>query len=388
MKTSSGTRPALIFIPDISGFTHFVNTTEVDHAKHTIEELLEVLIDANEIGFELSEIEGDALLLYRFGKAPAAAELLGQVQRMYVRFHAHLKKYETHRICSCGACMQASGLMLKFVAHYGEVAENKVKKRSGLFGREVIVAHRLLKNEVGGDEYALFTKGLVESCETWRRLPEMAWSAVRHAEEDYDFGRAHYCFLSLEPLREQVPEPQVKDYGLPEGIREILHLEELLEAPIDVVFNVLSDLSFRHKWMVGLKDSDRLSHAITQTGSTHRCIINANKRDPVFVSHSFELDSDKVTFVESDHREGLSMVYSLQRESHELTKVELHILMKSHWLKLLVINLFLRKKLHRMNKENLANLNTYCKKLIDQEREHPRRIMLPEAVRKERFEKN
>jgi hypothetical protein len=90
MESSSGARPALIFIPDISGFTHFVNTTEVDHAQHIIEELLEVLIDANEIDLELSEIEGDALLLYRFGKAPTAAELLGQVQRMYVRFHAHL----------------------------------------------------------------------------------------------------------------------------------------------------------------------------------------------------------------------------------------------------------------------------------------------------------
>lgn len=388
MEKSSGAQPALIFIPDISGFTRFVNTTDVDHAQHIIEELLEVLIDANEIGLKLSEIEGDALLLYRFGKAPTAAELLGQVQRMYVRFHAHLKKYETHRICSCGACIQASDLRLKFVAHYGEVAENKVKNRPGLFGREVIVAHRLLKNKVEWDEYALFTKALVEACETWRRLPEMAWLEVQHAEEAYDFGQAHYCSLSLEPLREQVPEPQVKDYGLSEATREILRVEDVVEAPIDIVFNVLSDLSFRHEWMVGLKGSDRLSHAIAQTGSTHRCIINGNERDPFFVSHNFEIDPDKVTFVESDHREGLSMVYFLQRLGRELTRVELHILIKPHWLKLLVINLFVKKKLYRINKENIANLNTYCKKLVDQEKEHPRRIVLPKAVRQERLEKN
>lgn len=385
MEPLSGARPALIFIPDISGFTHFVNTTEVDHAQHIIEELLEVLIDANEIDLKLSGIEGDALLLYRFGKAPTAAELLGQIQRMYVRFHAHLKKYETHRICSCGACMRASNLTLKFVAHYGEVAENKVKNRPGLFGREVIVAHRLLKNEVELDEYALITQGLVEASETWARLPEMAWSKVQHTEEDYDFGRAHYCFLSLEPLREQVPEPQVKDYGLPEATREILHLEEVVEAPIDMVFDVLSDLSFRHEWMVGLKGSDRLSHAINQVGATHRCIINESERDPFFVSHSFELDPDKVTFVESDQREGLSMVYVLQRVSLELTRLELHILMKPHWLKLLVIDLFFKKKLYRINKESIANFSAYCKKLIDQERKHPRQIVLPKKVKQERL---
>ena len=84
----------LLFIPDISGFTKFVNTTEIHHAKHIIEELLEVLIDANEIGLELSEIEGDALLFYRKGKAPNMAELLAQVQKMYVNFHAHLKNGE------------------------------------------------------------------------------------------------------------------------------------------------------------------------------------------------------------------------------------------------------------------------------------------------------
>ena len=62
--------------------------------------------------------------------------------------HGHLKKYETHRICSCGACCEANNLSLKFVAHYGEVAHKQVKDRSKLFGKDVIVAHRLLKNKV------------------------------------------------------------------------------------------------------------------------------------------------------------------------------------------------------------------------------------------------
>ena len=35
-----------IFIPDITGFTSFVNQTEIEHSQHIISELLEVIIDS------------------------------------------------------------------------------------------------------------------------------------------------------------------------------------------------------------------------------------------------------------------------------------------------------------------------------------------------------
>ena len=46
------TNRGLIFIPDISGFTRFVNEVEIDHSRHIIQELLEVIINSN------SNIEG------------------------------------------------------------------------------------------------------------------------------------------------------------------------------------------------------------------------------------------------------------------------------------------------------------------------------------------
>ena len=58
------------FIPDISGFTRFVNETEIDHSRLIIQELLEILINSNQIGLEVSEIEGDAILFYKFGESP------------------------------------------------------------------------------------------------------------------------------------------------------------------------------------------------------------------------------------------------------------------------------------------------------------------------------
>lgn len=54
---------SLLFIPDISGFTKFVTAVEIDHSQHIIAELLEIIIDSNELGLTISEIEGDAVRL-------------------------------------------------------------------------------------------------------------------------------------------------------------------------------------------------------------------------------------------------------------------------------------------------------------------------------------
>ena len=54
---------SLLFVPDITGFTKFVNNTEIDHSQHIISELLENIIDSNQLDLEVSEIEGDAVFL-------------------------------------------------------------------------------------------------------------------------------------------------------------------------------------------------------------------------------------------------------------------------------------------------------------------------------------
>ncbi len=80
----------LLFIPDISGFTRFVSQTEIEHSRLIIQELLETLINANQMGLEVSEVEGDAILFYKFGESPNLEELYKQVEKMFCEFHRHL----------------------------------------------------------------------------------------------------------------------------------------------------------------------------------------------------------------------------------------------------------------------------------------------------------
>ncbi len=372
--------PALIFIPDISGYTKFVNSTEILHAKHILEELLEVLMNANEIDMELSEIEGDALLFFRKGKAPTVDEMMNQVKKMYIKFHEYLKQLETHRICSCGACSTANNLTIKFVAHYGEVAENHVKDRFVLFGKEVIVAHRLLKNEVPSNSYGLFSNNLIAACETWEKLPEVACSEVVNMEEEYDFGKANYSYIELESLKEKIGEPKIEDYNIKGATKKIFQIEQIVEAPIDLTFNVLSDYSIRHEYSDGLIDSDMLNHKITQNGSTHRCVIKRDESDPTFVAHDYSFNKNKITFVETSHKLGFTSIYSLTAISKNKTRVEVMALTKPNFFKDLILKLFLKKKITRSATLTMSNLNEMCKNLVANNLQHTSQIILPEEV--------
>ena len=76
----------LLFIPDISGFSRFVSQTEIEHSRLIIQELLEILLNANQMGLEVSEVEGDAILFYRFGASPNLEEVSNRLQECSVRF--------------------------------------------------------------------------------------------------------------------------------------------------------------------------------------------------------------------------------------------------------------------------------------------------------------
>ena len=61
---------ATILIPDISGFTEFMTTTELSHGAHAVSILIDAIVNAVGEEYEISEIEGDAVLLIKKGPAP------------------------------------------------------------------------------------------------------------------------------------------------------------------------------------------------------------------------------------------------------------------------------------------------------------------------------
>lgn len=362
-SNNSRTQPMLLFLPDISGFSKFVNNTEIDHSQHIIEELLEILIDANEINLEVSEIEGDAILFYKTGAPGNFDKLLAQVESMYLKFHTHLKMYEHTRICQCGACSTANDLKLKFIITYGEVGFNKIKDHYKLFGKEVIIAHRLLKNKVSHDEYVLITKEAMDGHDADVDLS--GWGKFEKVTEEYDIGTIKYHYNLLDSISQNIPSPKIESYGLNESKKLVLESSLEIESPIDLVFNVLSDYSIRHLWSVGIKGSDQLNGKISKNGSTHRCLINDNASDPFFVAHNFNATKDYIVFTETDYDKKVSVVFTLKKLSTNTTLLKTHTFLDVGILKLTLFSLLLKKKFMKNAKESYANLDRYCKILTE-----------------------
>jgi Protein of unknown function (DUF2652) len=87
MANENELKPSLLFIPDISGFTSFINEVEVDHSTRLITGLIETIIESNILDLKVSEIEGDAVLFYRFGDEPSFEELVKQAKHMFIELH-------------------------------------------------------------------------------------------------------------------------------------------------------------------------------------------------------------------------------------------------------------------------------------------------------------
>src|SRR5215207_7527958 len=161
------TRRALLLIADIGGYTEYMefHRTLLGHAEAATTRMLEKVVDAAR-DFDLVEIEGDAAFLSRdadtLDDGARLAAITQAVVAMHRAFHVERRLVELN-LCPCDSCTQTSDLKLKFVAHVGEVAIQRIKRRRKLVGMDVIFVHRLLKNPVQVPEYVLLSEDLYRS---------------------------------------------------------------------------------------------------------------------------------------------------------------------------------------------------------------------------------
>jgi hypothetical protein len=120
---------SLLFNPDISGFTDFVNQTEISHNRHFISKLLEIIIDSDNLNMQI--VEGDAVFFFK-EKAPSVSALIKQCQNSFLNFHNHLNRDDTKSFCRCEACETVADLSLKFIIHQGRVEKINIKNHHKL----------------------------------------------------------------------------------------------------------------------------------------------------------------------------------------------------------------------------------------------------------------
>ncbi len=287
---------ATILIPDISGFTEFMTKTELSHSSHAISMLIDAIVNAVGEDYEVSEIEGDAVLLVKKGAPPTKKDILDICIKIFNAFHYQRKWMMQHTLCPCKACMDLVNLTLKFVVHYGPLAEIKVGRFVKYSGLEMIVAHRLLKNRIENHEYLLVTEKMMQRVGDEPDTFGIEWEI---SSENFDsIGSVAYYFALLNEARKHTPEP-------PEPPRyktdDTPYLEETIAGNFKDVYTEIMNIPDRDKWVPGLLKVEQEIPDVF-VGNMHHCTFETY-RTKVTPLH-MEVSADSIVYAEKWEIEG------------------------------------------------------------------------------------
>ncbi|HYT81133.1 MAG TPA: DUF2652 domain-containing protein [Actinomycetota bacterium] len=109
-----------LMIADISGYSAYLATTELEHSPEVLGELLELIVQHLQPPLHLSKLEGDAVFVHAPEDTFFRGEtLLELIENTYAAFRDRIRAIERN-MCDCEACRKSPALDLKFVVHHGE----------------------------------------------------------------------------------------------------------------------------------------------------------------------------------------------------------------------------------------------------------------------------
>ena len=304
----------------------------------------------------VSEFEGDAVLFYRNGAPPSLEQLVQQARKMYLDFHTRLKKFEYARICQCGACAGVGGITLKMVAHFGSAGTMQMKDHVKFIGKDIIIAHRLLKNSVAVPEYLLVTQpalsGLADG--------DGELVAFANGADAYDnLGTIEYRFKSLDSYRDEIKvEPPV-----PAGIknpRKMTQLSRQINAPVERVYQRLIDLPGRMHWIDGATKVEMSDDQPNHIGKTHRCV--RGDEGIALTTTEVKVTDTTMELWETDLKQTSACRYVLTRAPGGKTDLAVELYVRDNPIVRLIFRALMEKKLKVFFEKSIANLGELCEK--------------------------
>ncbi len=267
--------PACFVIADISGYSSYLAGVELDHAQDIIADLVTTVLDALKPKFRLAKLEGDAIFVFAVGARHDGSALQDALEGAYFAFRRRLRNVRQSTTCECEACRQMEQLGLKFVCHHGEFIAQKVAGHRELAGSDVVVVHRLLKNEAAerlqGRAYALFTEAWVTATDM---LPA-AQGLLSH-RESLEVGGEIDCWLSdLEAAWSAESNRQRIEVS---GDQVAMSMEFEIAAPRSLVWEHFTQPDLRPIW----RGADSVIEAVVDgrrgVGTTNHCMHGKEAR--------------------------------------------------------------------------------------------------------------
>lgn len=347
----------LIFIPDISGFSRFVSETEISHSRLIIQELLETLINANEIGLEISEIEGDAILFYKFGEPPELEKLYHQVERMFCEFHKSLIAYHQYQYCKCKACVSSIDLTLKVISHYGEFTGYNVKNFSKLIGKDIIVAHQLLKNDIEDHEYWLVTKNLLGNNQLEGLTNWMMWN---ESAKQTETGEVIFQYTQLGELKNRLETEPPHEQELINKVK-MFSISREYETDLITLLHASGAPAHRSRWQENVKQIEEANHFLPRVGMKWKSITE--KGEEVIYSSSYNFAPDKVEFSETDEEKKSATYFTIQKIDDNSSRLTIDYYITNNFPAQIIFKVMKEKKLKAMFDRSMKNLEILVKEL-------------------------
>lgn len=249
------TQLGFLIISDITGYSAYLNESELEHARDSLTDLIKILIDHTRSPLILSKLEGDAVFSY----APAGNFLTGQtflemIEVTYVAFRKALDLMVLNTSCTCNACRNLPNLDLKFFAHYGEYSIQDFGDIQELVGPDVNLVHRLVKNAVVETTrlkaYAAYTQALIDAL----KMDDLADHLLSYSESFADVGEVRLYIQDLHGIWEDRKESL---RVVVEPDEAIYSYEFVLPAPVPMVWDFITQPPYRNYYLG--TDSQKIS---------------------------------------------------------------------------------------------------------------------------------
>jgi len=181
-----------IVLGDVSGYGEFIATTELDHSREILAELLSTLCERAPGALSIAQLEGDAVFWLCVDDAPDLIDILSE---KFVEYHKRLRFMRLATTCTCRACAALGALTLKFIVHHGSWVRQRVAGNDHFVGDDLVLAHRLLKNSVPSREYILLSEAALRTLNLEGMSP--------HEESVDHHGVVRCAYIDLSALRVQ-----------------------------------------------------------------------------------------------------------------------------------------------------------------------------------------
>jgi hypothetical protein len=264
-----GGEPTFLAIADITGYTGYLAGVELDHATDILADLIGTIVEALE-PFRLSKLEGDAAFVFLDGETTDPSILQDRIEGTYLAFRSRLRDMAQASRCECDACILIPRLDLKLVVHHGLAARQRMAGLEELVGVDVILVHRLLKNDViaatGFDAYALYTHAATAAA----GIDPIAQGLREHVEPTDVAGDVRTWIRDLAPVwhafvdrpRETIPdelEARTWEFDVP--------------VPVPVAWEYITSPTRRTLWTTGVTEIIEMSPEDRRgVGTTNHCM--------------------------------------------------------------------------------------------------------------------